>query len=110
MPNLKIYIERDVRSKITEQIDELLERIKDFLCAELNVPAGASQMAVITVDGLEDQSAVNAELVILQKPDRSRADIEEVSLKFQKLLQDVTQEHVTVRILLVNHQDYVTLK
>ena len=108
MPNLKVYIDRDVRDGGLPV--EARKDLRNVLIDRLGAPPAACQIAVLPVQGLPDQPAANIELALMPGPERTV----EVLTELGQALQSVIRQHAEVdsafRCTLLDPESYVTLK
>ncbi|MFN7053059.1 MAG: hypothetical protein ACK4NH_13160, partial [Gemmobacter sp.] len=107
MPNVKIYVERHLLPRKGETLIANLTALRRMICAELSVQPAACHLAVIGVDGIADQPALNVEISVLQRPDRTRAVIENLCLLIQKWMFDLTDERAAIRITVMSAETYI---
>lgn len=110
MPNMKIYVDADRNPEATQAVRNVLLPLRVMLCRELDVHVAACQFAVIEVFGLEDQPRVNAEILILPRPDRTRERIIDICKSIRGILADASGLHVAVRLSMLDPQTYVAMK
>lgn len=110
MPNIKIYIDTKAHPKAEAAIAEILPQFRDLLCESLLVGPSACQMAILSVQALQDQPDVNVELMILPSPHRTRDVLEKLGKEIQSLLNGVTGLHIAVRVAQLDPASYVALK
>ncbi|WP_284778013.1 hypothetical protein [Agrobacterium sp. lyk4-40-TYG-31] len=110
MPNMKIYVDAGRGAQTVADIRGILQPLRSMLCRELDVDVTACQIVIVDVCGLEDQPAVNAEILLLPRPERSRERITEVCKLIREIIADATGLHVAVRSGMLDPQTYVALK
>lgn len=110
MPNLKIFVDERRYPDMKVALAEVLGPIRAMLCASLDVPASACQFAVMPVMGMADQPAVNLELQILPRPERTRALLTDLCARLRGSLQTATGMNVAVRLSILDPATYVALK
>lgn len=110
MPNLKLFVDDTALAAQRPQLAAALPELRALLCAGLDVTPSACQLAVIAVMGLADQPAINAELHLLPRPERSRARREDLARRLRDHLAAATGLSVAVRIALLDGESYVALK
>ncbi|MGA0542400.1 hypothetical protein [Neotabrizicola sp. VNH66] len=110
MPNVKFFVDEARYPAVQADLSALLPELRDMLCTGFGVDRAACQLAVIPVLGLPDQPAINAELHLLPKPDRTRATIESMAGRLRDRVAGVTGLHVAVRIATLDAATYVALK
>lgn len=110
MPNVKIYVDRDCSQDAMSGLQANLEPLRALLCARLMVPSPACQFAILPVFAMPDQPAVNVEVAILQKAERTRDVLTELAKEIRQLLAAATGVHIAVRISSLDPATYVTLK
>lgn len=110
MPNVKIYVDERHSTAVAPKLTAALPGLRALLCGRLAVEASACQIAVLSVLGLEDQPQVNAELLILPRPERTAERIRAVAEDVRAHLGAVTGLHVAVRIAMLNPATYQALK
>ncbi|WP_115114812.1 hypothetical protein [Rhizobiales bacterium] len=110
MPNMKIYVDADGNGEAVKAVRNVLQPLRVMLCRELDVEVAACQFAILEVLGLEGQPQVNAEILILPRPDRTRDRIMEVCTLIRGMLADATGLPVAVRSSMLDAPTYVALK
>lgn len=110
MPNLKIFVDETQYPDLQHGLSALLPGLRDQLCAAFAVEPPACQLAVIPVLGLPDQPAINVELNILPRPERTRDAVTAAAARLRETIGAATGRHVAVRIALLDAQGYVALK
>lgn len=110
MPNVKIYVDDRLFPDLRAALDGALLPARSLLCRELGVDVPACQFAVMPVLAMPDLPAVNVELHVLPRSDRTRDRVTEVGLALRGLLGAATGQHVAVRIAFLDAATYVALK
>lgn len=111
MPNLKIYVESGLWTDHRAELLSALPPIRDMLCADLKVGASACQLTVVPVHGLADLPLVNAEILVLAAPDRTRALLEGVCRSLQERLSQASGgARTAVRCSQIDADAYFALK
>lgn len=110
MPNMKIYVDSELHGQAVAKIRGILQPLRTMLCRELEVDVTACQLVVLEVVGLEDQPPVNAEILVLPRPERSRERMTEVCKMIREALAGATGLHVAVRSGMLDPKTYVALK
>jgi hypothetical protein len=110
MPNVKVFVDAAQYPAVQAGLSVLLPELRNMLCVGFGVDPAACQLAVIPVLGLPDQPAINAELHILPKPERTRATIEAMAARLRDRMAGVTGLHVAVRVATLDAATYVALK
>lgn len=110
MPNVKIYVDETVWSERSGPLKATLAPIRDLLCTELKVDVSACQLALLPVCGLPDQPAINLEMMILPRPERTRDTITALAGKLQALLMQAGAARTAVRTAALDPETYVALK
>lgn len=110
MPNLKLYVDQNSRAAAAAGLTAVLPDLRAALCARLSVPVSACQLAIITVEGMEDQRAINAELMILPAETRPHALRLQLAHELRDLIQAATGIEPAVRIALLDRDTYLGLK
>lgn len=110
MPNLKLFVDEAQYPAVQAPLAAQLPELRALLCAGFGVEAAACQLAVIPVLALADQPAINAELHLLPKPDRTRAVIETMAARLRDRIAAATGLPVAVRIATLDAATYVALK
>lgn len=110
MPNLKLYIDETLWPARKDAVAAALPGLRDLLCQHFAVPPAACQLAALPVLALPDQPAVNAELMILPRPERTRAVVTGAAEALRDRLQAVLGRPAAVRIAHLDPVTYVALK
>lgn len=110
MPNLKIYVDESRWPEARPGLAALLPELRALLCAALAVEPAACQLAVIPVLGLADQPAVNAELHLMPRPERTRAALTDVAERLRDRIGAATGLHAALRIAALDPETYLALK
>lgn len=110
MPNVKIYVDDSHYPVVWPALEAALPGIRDMLCHVLDVEKASCQFAVLSIAGLPDQPAINAELAILSGSRRPRDTVQDVARQLRDSLSAITGLHVAVRITMLNPETYVALK
>lgn len=111
MPNVKIYVDHAVWNEHETPVKAALSPIRDLLCHELKVDVSACQLAILPVHGLADQPAVNLEIMILPRPERTREAVTDVCGKLRALLTEASGgAHVAIRAAALDPETYIALK
>lgn len=110
MPNLKLYFDDTDSPQDSTRLQALLVPLRDLLCQSLNATPEACQIALVPVRGVPNQPAVNAELTILQHPDRTPERLRSVAAELRGAIDAAVGLHTAVRISIENPTSYVTLK
>jgi hypothetical protein len=110
MPNMKLFVDKDLLSRREAEIAAMLAPLRDLACRELAVPASACQLAVIGVIGLPDQPLANLEFQYLATPARTPARIGEVCAAFRAFLVQPLDTSPAIRATPLDPATYVALK
>lgn len=110
MPNLKIFVDHSLYPTVRAPLERALGPIRDMLCADLDVPAPACQVAVMPVLAMPDLPRVNVEIQILPRPERTREMVTAVCIRLRGLVEAATQTHVAVRASALDPETYIALK
>lgn len=110
MPNMKLFVDKDLMSRREAEIAAMLAPLRDLACRELEVPVSACQLAVIGVIGLPDQPLANMEFQYLATPERTPKRIGEVCAAFRAFLTGPLDTSPAVRATLLDPATYVALK
>ncbi|WP_172331738.1 hypothetical protein [Mangrovicoccus sp. HB161399] len=111
MPNVKLLVEDSLWSDRGEAIRACLLPMREMLCAELDVPVAACQIAAIPFAGIPDQPQVNLELLILPRPDRTREKLTALGEKLRSHYASATGgAPMAVRFAELVPETYVALK
>lgn len=110
MPNLKIFVDERRYPDLKTALADGLGPIRAMLCASLDVPVSACQFSVMPVMGMADQPAVNLELQILPRPERTSALLTDLCARLRDRLQVATGMNVAVRLSVLDPATYVALK
>lgn len=110
MPNVKIFVDETRFRAVQEELASILPDLRTQLCEALSVDLAATQFAVIPVVGLPDQPAINVEMHVLPRPERTREAVLAVAKKTRDSVHKATGQHVAVRIATLDAETYVALK
>lgn len=110
MPNVKIFVDETHYSAIRGGIAALLPDLRVRLCSSLLVDETAFQVAVIPVLGIAGQPPVNIEMQLMPRPERTREAVGEIAAQLRAQLGKALDQHVAVRITIIDADKYVTLK
>jgi len=97
MPNLKVYVDRDLFDRRQGPIVAALPPLRDVLCEGMKVTPDQAQLVILPVHGLPDQPLVNIEFNYLAKPDRDRATVIAVCEGLRRVMAPAAGTHVAVR-------------
>lgn len=110
MPNVKIYVDEAVYKAHTAALTVALLPLRDIVSEHLEAPHSACQLALISILGLSDQPAVNVEISIMPRSNRTKETLESMGAELQRLLGDITKKSVAFRCAQLDPSTYVTLK
>lgn len=111
MPIVKIHVDDTVHAARADKLRAALPPLRDLLCRELAVGPEACQLAVIPVAGLPDQPALNVELSIMPRAERTPERIRAVAGAVRELMSGAAGgAHTAVRVSQLNPETYVALK
>lgn len=110
MPNVKIYVAEDIFAEHRTALTRALEPLRDIVSTHLEAPYSACQFALIPVVGLSDQPALNVEIHIMPRPNRTRETLEAMGAEIQHVFFDVTGKTIALRCAQLDPVTYVTLK
>lgn len=110
MPNLKIHVNDDIHGAISPALRAELPTLRKLICEDLAVPPSACQFAVISVIGMDDLPKIAVELQILPKPERTPELVNTLARRIRAVLGPVTEQHVAVRITIIDPTRYIALK
>lgn len=110
MPNIKIYVDETVYPDCRETLAATLLPMRDLLRRELQADLSAFQFAIIPVMAMADLPRVNAELMLLPRPDRTRDAVTRVGAALRDMLVAATGTHVAIRVAFLDPETYVALK
>lgn len=110
MPNVKLFVNAAVMAQHDALWDDLLGQIRSTLCEMLGVQPAACHIVMVAVRPLPDQPAMNLELHILPRPDRTRARITEVCTALQGRIAAATGLRPAIRCAMLDPETYVALK
>lgn len=110
MPNVKFYVDAAHCPPAREALARMLPGLRDILCERLGVERAACQFAVIEVAGMEDQAAVNIELMLLPRPSRTPDTLRAVAEYLRAAVAQASGLHAAVRMVSLDPQTYLTLK
>ena len=72
MPNIKIYMDQRLPEQTQLGIRANLAPLREFICSTLQVENSACQFTIVPAYVMADQAALNIEIAILPKPERTR--------------------------------------
>lgn len=110
MPNVKVFVDDTLLAERGEVLAEALGAVRTLLCEALDVPASACHLIVIAVRGMPDQPQASVEMLILPKPERTRAVVSETCGKVQAIVAQVLGVHTAVRAEALDPITYIALK
>jgi hypothetical protein len=110
MPNVKIYVDEAIYPSCRGRFEAALGPILDMLCHDLNVQRPACQIAVLPVLAMPDLPAVNVEMQIMPRQERTRAALLAVCTRLREMVGAVTGSHVAVRLTALDPETYIALK
>lgn len=110
MPNVKLFMDQAVLRRHDAIIDALLLDLRRAICSLLGVADEACHIAVVAVRSLPDQPAVNLEIHILPKPERTRDRLETLCRTLRDTVQAALSERTAVRCALLDPVTYIALK
>jgi len=110
MPNVKIFVDEVHYPTLRDNLAAALPDLRAMLCAALTVDLAACQFAVIPVLALPDQPALNAELHILPRTERTPRALRQAAQELSDRLRRVTGHHAAVRIATLDPVTYIALK
>lgn len=110
MPNMKIYVDRSLPDQSHQGIQAALMPLSKLLCERLDVDIAACQFAVIPVYAMANLPAVNVELSILPKAERTHQKLIDLAKEMQQLVGDAAVTQVAVRISQLDPATYIALK
>lgn len=110
MPNMKIYVDRSLSEQSHLNIAGALMPLSRMLCERLHVDISACQFAVIPVYAMNNLPAVNVELSILPKADRTYPKLMDLAKEIQQLVRDAAKTHAAVRIIQLDPATFIALK
>jgi hypothetical protein len=110
MPNVKIFVDESLYPRVRDRLAQGLGPIRDMLCDRLQVPVPACQFAVMPVLAMPDLPAVNVEVQIMPRPERTRALLLSMSDSLRDMVAAATDNHVAIRITTLDPETYIALK
>lgn len=110
MPNVKIYADEAVFAGRGDELRAALTGLQQILCADLRVGVEACQIALIPVIGPLNQPAVNVELSILPRADRTPDAIRQTAEHIRILVSTAAAAHTAVRVSALDPASYLALK
>jgi hypothetical protein len=109
MPNVKIYVDEDAFADHKVALTQALRPIREIVSKYLGTQQSACQLALIAAVSLKDQPAVNVEIHVMPRPDRTKEILEAMGAEIQLRLCDVTGSPVAFRCAQLDPLTYVTL-
>lgn len=110
MPLMTIFLDKSVPAEAQSGLAEALPQLRAHLCARLDVPLAAAQMAIAPVTGLPDQPQANAEIRYLARPDRTPDLLNAVAQELRAMIREVSGLHAAIRLSALDPATYVALK
>lgn len=110
MPNVKIYVDETLYPGCRDRLAAMLGPARDLLCRELAVDVPACQFAVLPVLAMPDLPRVNAELLLLPRPERTRAAVTRIGTTLRDMLAEATGTHAAIRVAFLDPETYIALK
>lgn len=111
MPNVKLYVDEALWPAHKPALIAALPELRALLCRDLAVPPAACQVVIVPVWGLADQPAVNIELMILPRPERTAEKLRALGGALRALIGPVAGgASVAVRFASLDPETYVALK
>ncbi|CAN7658130.1 hypothetical protein [Pararhizobium sp. LjRoot238] len=110
MPNIKIYLDQGLPEDTQLCVRENLTPLREIVCRMLKVENSACQFAIVPAYVMADQSAVNIEIAILPKPERTRPMLSALAEEIQLLMANVIEGRVAVRLSILDPATYISLK
>lgn len=110
MPNVKIYLDQQHWKPASDRLQAAFPELTDMLCRTLEVDRSAVQLALLGVAAPDGQPAVNVELHLLPRPDRTREALTRLGGDLRDKIALLTGLRIAVRIGQLDPQTYVALK
>ncbi len=110
MPNVKIYVDETLYPACRDRLAAALGPVRDMLCRDFAVDVPACQFAVIPVMAMPDLPRVNAELMLLPRPERTREAVLRVCAALREMLGTATGTHTAIRVAFLDPETYIALK
>lgn len=110
MPNVKIFVDETLFKDRKDAIRAVLVPLREAMCAALNVPPSACQLAVIPVLGLMDQPQANIEIQYLGTAARTPEVITGACEILQEVVAAALGMAPAVRATPLDPETYVALK
>lgn len=110
MPNMKIYVDHTLPQQSHLDIQAALMPLSKLLCERLDVSINACQFAVIPVYAMANLPAVNLELSILPKAERTHQKLMDLAREMQQWVGDAAITQVAVRISQLDPATFIALK
>jgi|GEM_PF-604633 len=110
MPNVKLYLDEGVLHDRQGDVDALLPRMRDLICAGLGVTAEACHIVVLGVRSPSGQTPVNIEICLLKKPGRTRAAVELFCSDLRDLAARAVGVPAAIRCTLAEPEDYIVIR
>lgn len=110
MPNVKIHVDTALLSRATVEVDALLLQIRDMIITALGVTVEACHIVALAVRSPPGQTPVNIELVLLQKPDRSRSAVQDLCARLRDLAERALGAPAAIRCTLADHNTYIVIR
>lgn len=110
MANVKIFMDHALVVQKDAVIDGLLAEVRSLVSTRLQVAESACQLAVVAVRGLPDQPAVNVEIHLLPKADRTTEKLRSVCEAIRDLVATATAARTAIRCALLDGETYIALK
>lgn len=107
MPNVKLYIDDPLLARLGDRLQPALTELRHFLCTAFGVAEPTCHIVVIGVRSPDGQTAINVELVALQKPGRARDAVDASCARLQDLLEGLLGTRPAVRCALMEPETYI---
>ncbi|MBC2834608.1 hypothetical protein [Paragemmobacter straminiformis] len=110
MANVKFFIDAALMREKDAALDGLLAQTRALLCARLDIPEAACQFVAIGVRSLADQPAVNIEISLLPKPDRTAEKLRSLCEDARDIATRILSAHTAVRCAQLDAATYIAIK
>lgn len=110
MPNVKFHVADALLAKAAPQVDALLLQSRDMIATDLGVTEAACHIVALAVRSPAGQTPVNIEIVLLQRPGRSRSTVEQVCARLRDLAERVLKVPAAIRCTLAEHDTYIVIR
>lgn len=110
MPLVKIHVDAAIPAADRRNLADNLPSLRDLICRVMEVDASICQFAIVTIDGLPDQTLIATELHIMPKAERTRAYMLDVCEQVRAAILELTSVRSSVRVFSLDPETYIALR